>query len=62
MRFARVTRLRQGFAGFSVLVRRSFSEGRSPGMTGKGGAHQLRGADTGGGPRPVGFFGLSVPT
>jgi hypothetical protein len=29
----RVTRLRQGFAGSSVLVRRSFSEGGSPRMT-----------------------------
>jgi hypothetical protein len=29
----RVTRLRQGFAGYSVLVRRSLSEGGSPAMT-----------------------------
>jgi hypothetical protein len=30
---ARITRLRQGFAGSSVFVRRSLGEGGSPGMT-----------------------------
>jgi hypothetical protein len=32
-----------------------------PGNDGLGGRSQFRGADIGGGPRPTGFFGLSVP-
>jgi hypothetical protein len=33
-----------------------------PGHDEQGGSVQLRGAEIGGGPRPIGFFGLSVPT
>jgi hypothetical protein len=32
------------------------------GHDGQGGGNQLRGAETGGGPKPTAFFGFSVPT
>jgi hypothetical protein len=45
----------------SKKKRKTWMAGSSPAMTGWRAHAQFRGADIGGGPRPIAFFGFSVP-
>jgi hypothetical protein len=43
---------------YAVCARQTTTAGHDE----QSGGNQLRGAETGGGPKPIAFFGFSVPT